>query len=60
MLEGMLGAALLIIAFSVGYVVGGRKTPPKPEIALKETAEEINRKKNFKRFMNYDDGGNAD
>ena len=58
MLEGMIGATLLIIAFSVGYVVGSRKTPPKPEKS--ETVEEIMRKKNFKRFMEYDGSGNTD
>lgn len=59
MLEGMLGAALLIAAFGAGYVFGSKKRPPKGE-AKPETVEEIKRKRNFKHFMNYDGSGNTD
>lgn len=57
MLEEIIGAALLIIVFSVGYVLGSHKMPPKPEKS--ETVEEMMRKKNFKRFMEYDGSGNT-
>lgn len=56
MLEGMLGAVLVLLAFAVGRKTGKevRTTEPKPK-----TAEEIKRENNFKRLMSYD-GGNGD
>lgn len=59
MFEGMFGAALLLAAFGAGYAFGSEKRPPKSE-TKPETAEEIKRKRNFKRFMNYDGSGNVD
>lgn len=55
MLEGMLGAALVLIAFAAGHRAGkeSRTSEPKPK-----TVEEIKRERNFKRLMSYD-GGNG-
>ena len=56
MLEGMLGAALVLLAFAVGHKTGKevRTSEPTPK-----TPEEIKRERNFKRLMSYD-GGNGD
>lgn len=56
MLEGMLGAVIVIAAFVAGY----KLRQAQKEIQVKpKTAEETKRERNFKRFMSYDGGSSA-